>query len=69
MRHYILFPLFLLGLIESIWRYVEFERKLKHEKDADYRSLFRERTQLGIVLFGYLAYEQGEAVYRLLFDG
>ena len=39
MRHYILFAVFTLGFISSIIERIQFERKKKHEKDAEYCSL------------------------------
>ena len=44
MRHYLLFALFTLGFIGSIIERIQFERKKKHEKDEEYRSLFRRHS-------------------------
>ena len=46
MRHYLLFALFTLGFILSIIERIQFERKKKHEKDEEYRSLFRRHSTL-----------------------
>lgn len=46
MRHYILFAVFTLGFISSIIERIQFERKKKHEKDAEYCSLFRRHSTL-----------------------
>ena len=58
MRHYILFAVFTLGFISSIIERIQFERKKKHEKDAEYRSLFRRHSTLLIIFFTYLAAQQ-----------
>ena len=58
MRHYILFALFTLGFISSIIERIQFERKKKHEKDEEYRSLFRRHSTLLIIFFAYLAAQQ-----------
>ena len=54
MRHYLLFALFTLGFIGSIIERIQFERKKKHEKDAEYRSLFRRHSTLLIIFFACL---------------
>ena len=66
MRHYLLFALFTLGFILSIIERIQFERKKKHEKDAEYRSLFRRHSTLLIIFFAYLAAEHLEPVYQAL---
>lgn len=66
MRHYLLFALFTLGFILSIIERIQFERKKKHEKDAEYRSLFRRHSTLMIIFFAYLAAEHLEPVYQAL---
>ena len=58
MRHYLLFALFTLGFIGSIIERIQFERKKKHEKDEEYRSLFRRHRTLMIIFFAYLAAQQ-----------
>ena len=55
MRHYLLFALFTLGFILSIIERIQFERKKKHEKDEEYRSLFRRHSTLLIILTSVLA--------------
>lgn len=67
MRHYILFALFALGVVITILNRIQFERKLKHTKPADYCSLYRRHNTLLICLFIYLAAEQAKPVYHALF--
>ena len=66
MRHYLLFALFTLGFILSIIERIQFERKKKHEKDAEYRSLFRRHSTLMVIFFAYLAAEHLKPVYQAL---
>ncbi len=63
MRHYILFALFTLGFISSIIERIQFERKKKHEKDEEYRSLFRRHSTL---LISFFAAQQFIPVYEAL---
>lgn len=66
MRHYLLFALFTLDFIGSIIERIQFERKKRHEKDEEYRSLFRRHSTLLIIFFAYLAAEHLEPVYQAL---
>ena len=66
MRHYLLFALFTLGFILSIIERIQFERKKKHEKDAEYCSLFRRHSTLLISFFAYLAAQEFMPVYEAL---
>ena len=66
MRHYILLAVFTLGLISSIIECIQFERKKKHEKDAEYCSLFRRHSTLLISFFAYLAAQEFMPVYEAL---
>ena len=66
MRHYILFAVFTLGFISSIIERIQFERKKKHEKDAQYRSLFRRHSTLLIIFFAYLAAQHLKPVCEAL---
>ncbi len=66
MRHYILFTVFTLGFIGSIIERIQFERKKKHEKDAEYRSLFRRHSTLLIIFFAYLAAQHLKPVCQAL---
>ena len=66
MRHYLLFALFTLGFIFSIIERIQFERKKKHDKDAQYRSLFRRHSTLLIIFFAYLAAQHLKPVCEAL---
>lgn len=66
MRHYLLFALFTLGFIGSIIERIQFERKKKHEKDEEYRSLFCRHSTLMIIFFAYLAAEHLKPVCEAL---
>ena len=66
MRHYILFTVFTLGFIFSIIERIQFEHKKKHEKDAEYRSLFRRHSTLLILFFAYLAAQHLKPVCQAL---
>ena len=68
MRHYFLVVFFLIALVATIIQRIIFERKEKHLKDEEFRSLYPKHNTLLIALFFYCLLMHGEEVYHLLFN-
>ena len=66
MRAYILFPLFLLGLVCYIVQRVRFEKYEKDKNSARYNSLYRRHSLVMIVIFLALTLDLGTAVLKQL---